>query len=309
MKMPGNILIYFPTNIGDTVMGLPVLDRLRANYPQSKITAIASMRTKDFLLQSDFIDTVVVFNKFWTFRQKTKFAFSLRGKYDLIIDLKNSFLPVIVGAKQRTPFYRAHLNRGHAKDSYLKISAAFTGQGRQVIRGKFLLESEDQKKWEEFKLSQAVFIACSSLSELKRYPYSYLKEVVQGLGEKNYPLVVIGEEEDKNFYRDILNRKEVVDLVGKTTIGDAAYLLEKYARVFLCVDSGIMHLGSYLNIPQVVLFGPTDIFGFGPWSNKAVTLQNEAIECSSCAGSSCRFNYGCMKIDPKRVIQEIEKLW
>ncbi len=309
MKKPESILIYFPTNIGDTLMGLPLLDRLRANYPQSKITAIASFRTKDFLLENNFIDTVVVFNKSWTFRQKASFAFSLRGKYALVVDLKNSFLPVVVGAKQRTPFYRGPLSRCHTKDAYLNIAAAFISQEPRVPRSRFLLNSSAEKKWQELKLEPAVFVACSSLSELKRYPYSYLKKVIQGLREKKYPLVILGEEKEKNFYADILELEGVVDLVGKTSISDAAYLLEKSARVLLCVDSGIMHLGSYLNIPQVVLFGPTDVAGFAPWSDKAVILRNTAVECQVCRGAGCHLDYGCMKIAPERVIGAVEKLW
>jgi len=307
--MPSNILIYFPTNIGDTLMGLPVVDRLRDNYPQSKITAIASVRTKDFLLEHNFIDAVLLFKKSWSFRQKVKFAFGLRGKYDLTVDFKNSFLPVVIGSKQCTPFYRQHYKGGHAKDIYLKIAAAFTGCNRKISRGQIVPCEEEGKKWQKIKFAPAVFVACSSLSELKRYPYSCLKEVMRGLIEKGYPLVILGEEKEKDFYRDILSFNTVIDLVGKTTIADAAYLLEKYARVFLCVDSGIMHLGSYLNIDQVVLFGPTDAVRFGPWSSNAVILRNEDIKCPACEGSDCRFDYGCMKIAPEKVIRAVEDLW
>lgn len=49
----------------------------------------------------------------------------------------------------------------------------------------------------------------------------------------------------------------VVDLVGKTTVREAACVLRS-VNVFVGCDSGLMHLARAVGTPAVALFGPTD---------------------------------------------------
>jgi len=308
--MNERIIINFPTNFGDTVIGLPVLDRIRASYLQAKITAIVSPRTKDFLSQNSFVDKVVVFDKLWNIKQKTRFSLSLRGKYDLIVDLKNSFLPVILGAKRRTPFFRGFLKNVHAKDTYLRIAGRLIKNNEaQVPRSVFNLDAESKEKWDRLKMPPSIFIVCSSLSSLKCYPYEYLKKVIQSLIIDKFSVVILGEKQDEQLYRDLLDLPQVVNLAGKTTLADVFYLLKNYARLLLCVDSGVLHLGSYLNIPIVALFGPTNHVRFGPWSDRHMVIKNRDVECPRCDAGECRLNYRCMKINPQEVIEAINVLW
>ena len=305
--MAKNIIINFPTNIGDTILGLPVLDKIKANYPEGKITAIVSGRTKDFLMRNNFIDEVVFFDKQWKFREKAKFAFYLRGKFDIMVDLKNSFLPVILSAKKRSPFLRRYPKNTHIKDKYLSLVKKIAPAGIKS-RSDFILSDEEKNKWDKLSISPSLFIACTSLTMVKNYPYEYLKKAVKSLGEK-YPIVILGSQKDREFYKDILSLEGVRDLVGETRMVDVFYLLRNYARVLLAVDSSILHMGSYLNIPLVGLFGPTHPDRSRPYSDKHSVLQNEGLPCLPCEKGSCDFNYECMKIDSERIIAAIGKLW
>ena len=47
--MNTNIIVNFPTNFGDAVLVFPAVDRLKATYPSSMITAIVSPKTKDLI--------------------------------------------------------------------------------------------------------------------------------------------------------------------------------------------------------------------------------------------------------------------
>lgn len=119
--MEKGILINFPTNIGDTILSLPVLDRVKFNYPWDKITAVVSSKTKELLSRSSFIDEIILFDKSWTKREKRNFAFDLRGKYKVVVDLKNSLLPLVIGSKVRTPFIRFFPKSMHAKDRHISL--------------------------------------------------------------------------------------------------------------------------------------------------------------------------------------------
>ncbi len=332
--MANNIIINFPTNIGDTILALPVLDRIKANYPQSRMTGIASGHTYSLLERNNFIDKVILFDKRWSIKQKIKFSLSIRGEYNLMVDLKNSFLPVIAGVKSRTPFIRIFPKDMHIKDRYLSLIKKLVnypsgGQGelsgKEKIsekRGAFILSKEEMDKWERYNFPPSIFIACSSHSLLKRYPYDYLTKVVKRLKEE-YHLIILGENSDAQVYGDILGIDGITNLVGKTTVSELFYLIEHYARLVLCVDSSILHIASYLNKPVVAIFGPTPFQIYGPYSRKAsslkgteestlvdnsVVLRKEGLKCAPCRNPQCPFDVECMKIPPEKVIEAVKQL-
>jgi len=298
------ILINFPTNIGDTILSLPVLDRMKASYPKSKITAIVSANTKNLLIRSNFIDEIVVFDKLWGWRQKMMFSLDLRGKYDIIVDLKNSFLPVVTAAKRRTPFIRKYQKGVHMKDIYLRLIDKLS-YNTYWERGDFILDVERVSYWDNLKLSPSVFIACSSRSHIKRYPQSYLKRVIETLSKSGLPLVILGEERDRDYYKGVSGLSGVYNLVEKTDMADVYFLLKKYARLLLCVDSSILHFGSYFNLPIVSLFGPTNSVRYGPWSKDFVILKNKEVGCSSSGSLPDSFDALCMDISADIVVKAV----
>jgi ADP-heptose:LPS heptosyltransferase len=300
------ILINFPSSLGDTIMGLPVLDRLRANYPQARITAICSSSTKDFLCCNNFIQEVILFDKFWKGRQKMVFSFSLRGKYDLMVDLKNTIIPFIVGAKERTPFVRKFSKNLRAKDEYLNLIKKIAPREGN-LKSNFILSEAERKKWEARSLRKAIFVACSSRERLKQYPYDYLRVVIRELAHRHH-LAILGSAEEANFYNDILSMDGVTDLVGKTQMREVFFLLKNYALMLFCVDSSIMQLASYLDLPIVALFGLTDPKRYGPWSRDCVVLRKEGkiIPLSRKKNYAKLLDY--MKIEPDRVIKATEEM-
>ena len=303
--MPERIIFNFPTNLGDTILALPVLDKVKSSYPQAKITAIVSPKTKEFLLRNNFIDDVAVFDKRWRIREKMRFCRDLKGKYDLIIDFKNSLLPFLLGIRRRTPFWRKSCKDMHMKDEYLSLVRKITSQNTVIKKSSFLLTPQEEEKWHRENIPPSIFVGCSSRSAVKRYPY--LKEVIIDL-VKDYPSVIVGRNEDREFYKDILKIRGVIDLVGKTTMSEVFFLLENYAILFLGVDSALLHLASYIDLPIVAIFGPTSSLRYGPWSTKSIVLRNENLLCSPCGRSICPYNSDCMKISPHRVIEAVRKL-
>jgi ADP-heptose:LPS heptosyltransferase len=300
------IIINFPTNIGDVILGLPVLDRLKSNYPRAKITAIASLKTRDFLLRNTFINEVILFDKSWRPMQKLKFSLNLRGRYDMMVDLKNSFLPVLLGVRRRSPFVRPFSNKVHIEDKYLSVIRDLAPGGISV-RCDFALEEEKKSRWDFLGISRAIVFACTSRSKIKRYPPEYIKEVIELL-EGKHQIMILGVERERKFYSAILKRPEVCDLVGKTTMWDVFYLLQKYALLVVGVDSSITHMASYLDIPAVTFFGPTSYERSCPRSKHSIILRKAELKCLPCEVPDCRYNSECMKIEPRKVVEAINTI-
>jgi len=304
--MQQKIIINFPTNLGDTILALSTLDRIRINYPTSSITAIVSPQTKEFLMRNNSIDEVVLFNKKWPAKQKLFFSLNLRRKYDLMIDLKNSFLPVILGIKKRTSFIRRFSNKVHIEDKYLSLIGKVAPKKTRK-KSNFILEEHQKDKWDSLGIEKAIFIACSSRSSIKQYPYEKLKDVISFFQDK-LDIVIFGQSQDKEFYKDMLTYSGVIDLVGKTSMWDIFYLLKKYAILLLGVDSSITHAASYLGIPVVCLFGPTSYERSFPRSKYSVVLRKEELDCLPCEMAKCNLNGECMKIASQDVITAINKI-
>lgn len=306
--MRKKIIIIFPSNLGDVILALPVLDFLKSNYPQSSIAAISSPRTVQLLKKNNFLDDVVVFDKKWPLKQKIRFAFFLRGKYDFVVDLKHSLLPAVMGGNKRTPLIRMGQKRMHLRDKFISLLKGLNLQKKNIDKkSRFILEPGEENKWNNADIPEgALFVACSSNSRLKQY---YLvREVVEDL-KSDYPVVLLGVEKDKSFYGDLASSEGVISLLGKTRVQDVFYLLSKYAGVLLAVDSGILHIGSYLNIPTVAVFGPTEEKRFGPYSEHRKVLRKRGLSCSPCGKSRCINGQKCMDVDPDRVINAIHDMY
>ena len=301
-----NILINFPTNIGDTILALPVLDRLRSNYPQAKISAIVSSRTKDFLADNTLLDEVIFFDKHWKNLEKMRFFLRLRGHYDAMVDLKNSFLPFLLGVKQKTPFIRRFNDKIHIADKYQSIAARLM-PGPSRLKSDFRLDSSKQRQWQDLGLNKEIFVACASLSAIKQYPADNLSKVLDLLPGPGR-VIILGNEKDRVFYGDILRRSGVVDLVGATSITDIFYLLKYYAAVLLGVDSSITHVASYLGVPVAAIFGPTSPERFCPRSKGSVVLRKENLACLACGMPGCSRDNECMRLDPQIVAKAIKDI-
>ncbi|MCM8782737.1 MAG: lipopolysaccharide heptosyltransferase II, partial [Candidatus Omnitrophica bacterium] len=71
----------------------------------------------------------------------------------------------------------------------------------------------------------------------------------------------------------------------------------------------VMHLTSYLNIPIVAIFGPTDDEEYGPWSSNSLVVKKE-IFCRPCSKAQCKFEtIDCMRlIRPQEVLRSVNEV-
>ncbi|OQX86877.1 MAG: hypothetical protein B6D55_04860 [Candidatus Omnitrophica bacterium 4484_70.2] len=299
------ILVNFPTNLGDTILSFPAFDLIKENYPSSEIDAIVSSKTENFLSYHKFINQIFIYEKRWRIKEKIAFLKRLRKKYDLMVDFKNSFLPFLLRIKKHTPVIRRFSKDIHAKDRYLKIVENLVKKRKISLKAEFVLDEERKNFWYSLNLDNAVFVAPSSNSSLKRYPPHELEELLSFLSSKK-KVILLGSKKDSSLYRQI-SLSSVINLMGKTSFLDVWFLLKNFACICICVDSSILHLASYLNIPTVALFGPTQEEIYGPYSEKSVVIRKN-LKCAPCKNSTCPYSGECMKISADRVVEAVEKI-
>ncbi len=99
------------------------------------------------------------------------------------------------------------------------------------------------------------------------------------------------------------------DLVNQTSFGELAALFTE-ADLVLSVDSGPVHLASYLNKPLVSIYRPGIFERWKPWpieASRAIALTT-ACQCPN-KSKACIAKEHCLaNISPEQVIEACDRL-
>ncbi|HXF40541.1 MAG TPA: glycosyltransferase family 9 protein, partial [Blastocatellia bacterium] len=73
-------------------------------------------------------------------------------------------------------------------------------------------------------------------------------------------------------------------------------------------DTGTAHVSAALNVPTVVVFGPTEHVSTRPLSDVAIVVRHE-VECSPCMLRECPIDHRCMtRVEVDDVYRAAESL-
>ncbi|NPA41690.1 MAG: glycosyltransferase family 9 protein [Aquificae bacterium] len=119
----------------------------------------------------------------------------------------------------------------------------------------------------------------SSGSPKKNPPVSLFLELETFLLGRGFEVVYLVGEADTWVKSEVRN---YVESHNPLWIGKAL----KEAKLYVGLDSGISHLASYLEVPSVVIYGPTDPVVWKP-IGKSVYQVSLNLECSPCFPEVC----------------------
>ena len=123
-------------------------------------------------------------------------------------------------------------------------------------------------------------------------------------------VIFVGDESDKDVVSVIINKmqRHAINWVGKTTLTQLGELMTRSCGV-IANDSAIMHMASYLNVPVLAVFGPTDEKKYGPWSTESRVVRIKKLFCAPCEKSGCAYKHECMQQitaeEVKKVFEEL----
>lgn len=309
--MINKILFITLSNIGDVILTLPVLDCLRARFPEPEITVLVGPRPKEIFENNPYIHKVIVYDKHAPVKEKIKLFNNLKKEnFEAVIDLRNSLFGLLLPAQYKTSAFRIIPNSiRHMKDRHLyKIQFRIW---RDKIQKEIPRNSLSIKPQEEEYISgilkdnkindddTIIVVAPGARSHIKRWSKEKFLGLIPKLGEefKRPRIILAGDRDDSAIAKYITDncRYPVVDLIAKTKIGELAALL-KQAKLVITNDSAVLHLASYLNTPVAAIFGPTDELKYGPWSKVRSVIKKD-VSCRPCQKAQCRSGtLGCMSL-------------
>lgn len=121
----------------------------------------------------------------------------------------------------------------------------------------------------------------------KEWPFDRWQILADSLRQEGHSLVQIGTGADPLI-------EGAMDFRGRTSLADAAATLEK-ARLFIGLESGLMHLAAAVGAPSVIVYGGrTRPWETGyPWHWH---VADTSIPCAGCAlNTDCPHDLQCMK--------------
>lgn len=298
------VLVVTLSNIGDAVLTLPVFGALQEKFKEAQIDVIVGPRAKAVFESDPRIDTVYVYDKHASVVAKLKLVSALRKKkYDLVVDLRNSFFRYLAGAKawNKPTLKRAdevvhkideHLSRIKApgietepKFYPIWISQIDADNALKLIRKKGITDEE-----------RVVCVSPGAKSHIKRWNEGGFAKVCDRLIEEfKVKILFVGDEDDRPICERIMNSMKhyAVSVAGLTNVRELAWCIKR-SKLLITNDSAPLHIAGSVGVPSIALFGPTDYRKYGPRQELGAVLYKE-LHCSPCELALCKYSLECMR--------------
>lgn len=301
----GKILILRTENIGDYIVSLPAIKKIRQNFPDAEITLIVSQCNELLAKATPYVDKVIVGENFldkrnlsaldiiknFTFKIYSYFKFLKlirQESYDLAVSFSNRkfsklILPFIKTKKLLSGLDFEQIEEKEIKRC-LRVVCSLGKTKNSAI--KFKISKEDQKLVNQIlksgHLDKKEIIIAHLLSPLESKNWAEDKwvELIKRLSEnKNRVFVLIGSKVERNKLEEIkckLRGVNVINLSGKLNLVQLAYFMSK-GKLYLGIDSGPMHLANLVGLYSIILFGSTNEKIWGPDKKYGKILKKKNI--------------------------------
>lgn len=306
--MVNRALLISLSNIGDAILTTPVLEAIHRRWPGAAVTLLVGPRAAPLFDRDPRVTQVVPYDRalpWW--RQLRLVAQLRRQRFDLVVDLRHSLLPLLVGARQRSRLIRPLPAPGHRVSAHLEVLRPM-GIPTDGAVPRLFVSPEDEvvvRQWladlpPELPL---VAVAPGARSHLKRWTAQGFAAVCDALIEcDGVQLIFVGDADDRPVAEQVIAamRQQPLNLTGMTTLRQLAALFRRM-RLVLTNDSACLHLACAMQTPVVAIFGPTDPVEYGPTGPRGRVVRLGLV-CSPCERALCPYGHECMTLLPPREV-------
>lgn len=328
-------LIHAPAWVGDAVMAHSLLQLLKAEQPDARITVLAPKSVAAVVARMAEVDTLIELNfprGGLQWRQRRELAAELKAyRCDKALILPRTFktalipwfadIPERVGfagelrswlltdARQRLP----RMVDGRVADQTVRRYVSLGVSRERAASADFdvrspQLQVDDSNRFallDRLGLSTAEPIITlapgAEFGPAKQWPVRHYAELARLLMAQGKQVWVLGSPKDKATGEAIAEQAPgLINLCGQTKMEDAIDLLS-LADALVANDSGLMHVGAAVGIHVVGLFGSTSP-EFTPPLTENATILRTGIDCSPCFKRTCPYGHS-------RCLSELAVSW
>ena len=293
------ILVIEMSNLGDAILTYPALSALWEKYPGAEMQVLASPRNRALFEGDPRVRRVWLLDRHSSVWGQAALVFRLfRQRFNLVVDFRNSLIPLFLFARGRTPLFRRTADPEHRATRHLSL---VTGLGipppSRVQPLSYGPEDEQEvRRWLN-PAHPVVLIAPGSRSHLKRWSAEGFAEVADRLAtEREAQILLVGDAEERPITKHVrgIMRSQAADYAGHTTLRQLAALLSK-ASLVITNDSAMLHAAGVMGVPTVAIFGPTDERKYGPRGPRTAVVRRSLV-CSPCEKALCPYQHECMTL-------------
>ena len=318
------ILILRNDGIGDLLNSTPAIAMLRQTYLDAEITVLVQPLNAPILIGNPDVDRVLIFDRehaHHRLRDRLRFYWHLRQEhYDLVVVMRTSswcnFIAFLSGAKYRlgrdqkqfrsflTHAWQGQYKKGktHEVDrnfDLVRLICNNSGGHRRLVLNLLADEIESTKHllaaWKITPNDFLVGIHPGGSSFDKRWPEENYAQIADALvNEYNAKILILRGPNEAKLERNIQRVVQSDSIAyAPKSIRELAALIKR-CDLFVCNDSGPMHIAAALDVRTVAIFGPTDHVAWEPLSAEATIVRRD-MPCWPCSAHKCTIGWECTK--------------
>lgn len=326
-----NILFIKLAAIGDAILLIPTLRKLKNSFPNAKITFMCSDINRAVIEKIPYVDTIINCKVYDFLKNPLNFIRFVRAlrktKYEVVIDAGqweriNSLITMFtrrdfsIGFRTKGQWKHVvndavvqHSRTKHEVENFMDLLipigiVPISGENNpDELQLEYFLKPEDRefrdKFWDEHNLNGKTVICfhpgCGENGKPREWALENYINLGKRLHEFNKDLVILitGTSHEK-YLCDPLHEalpNDTINTAGMFTLEQTAALVEK-AQLMLCSNTGILHVSTCVGTRTIGLHGPTNRKKWGAYSRNAIPIQSDKY-CSPCLYLG--HDYGCNK--------------
>jgi lipopolysaccharide heptosyltransferase II len=320
------ILFIRPGGIGDAVLMIYAVNRLRQKFLEAEVTVLGEKRNVSAFGLCPYLNQVLRYDS-----PKELFT-AVRGEYDVIIDseqwhrlsavlarLAKSSVSIGYATNVRNKMFTHDVQYSHEDyelDSFLHLLEPLGIRRSINAKQPYLVvpaEAREKAKCFLGELSDKPFVAIfpgASIPE-KQWDVKKFAKLATEINKAGYQIVVIGSEKERAAGEEIVRGFNSFNLAGKTSLVETAAIIDK-SSLLVSGDSGVLHIAAGLEKLTVSLFGPSNVKKWAPRGDKHIVVTKN-LSCSPCSKfgytPKCPLNAKCMQdITVDEVVAAVMKL-
>ncbi|MDD5347407.1 MAG: glycosyltransferase family 9 protein [Candidatus Omnitrophica bacterium] len=296
--------------IGDMVVSEPALRTLHELFPRARLTVLTRPETLPLLRAVPWIDEVLVYGGFFKTaaglrRQRFSLAIDLLMDYTLktalLVRLSNAAVTAgfdiagrgrvfSIAVKPAQPGLKMYQ---HTLELVRQIAAQFGIRGPTGDRQPHLILCEDQKRFKDdfYRKNSLEGRMCIGIHPGAKFPSQrWQPEKFVELGDRicaaGAKVILIASRPEQALAEGISAAMKSKPVVSIGLPLDKTVALISGMRIFVCNNSGPLHIAAALGVSTVSTMGPTDPVLWAPAGEKAVVIRRE-LSCSPCNRAVC----------------------
>ncbi len=326
-----NILIIKLAAIGDGILLIPTLRKLKSSFPKARITFMCSDINLSVIQKIPYVDIIINCRVYDFLKNPLNFVRFVkdlrRTKYEVVIDAGqweriNSIITIFtrrdysIGFRTKGQWKHVvndaviyHSRTKHEVENFMDLLmplgiVSVSGEyDFDELQLEFFLMPEHRefrdKFWAEHKIEDKTVICfhpgCGENGKPREWALENYINVAKRLhdADNNIVLLITGTDFERYLCDPLFEATSEfsINTAGKFTLEQTAALVER-ANLMLCSNTGILHVSTCVGTRTIGLHGPTNPVKWGAYNKNAITIQSSKY-CSPCLYLG--HDYGCNK--------------